>query len=169
MNLQLATSYTRKDAGILSESQQRLYELGGVFESLSDSEVLHLILGSGTKNHPLEEVVNEILELKNEYGLKGLTPEFLCNRVSGFTQRRAESFLAGLELGKRIYTQETAIRLVIRSPEDSANILMDMRFLKQEHFVALYLNAKYEVIGKKTIFIGSLNSSIVHPREIVRP
>lgn len=60
-------------------------------------------------------------------------------------------------------------RYVIRSPEDAANYLMtDMASLQQEHFVALFLNVKNEVLHKETIFIGSLNASIVHPRELFR-
>ncbi|KHF28037.1 hypothetical protein LR68_03097 [Anoxybacillus sp. BCO1] len=44
----------------------------------------------------------------------------------------------------------------------------DMRFLSQEHFVVLYLNTKNQVMHKKTVFIGSLNASIVHPREVYK-
>jgi DNA repair protein RadC len=43
-----------------------------------------------------------------------------------------------------------------------------MRFLTQEHFVTLYLNTKNQVLHKKTVFIGSLNASIVHPREVYK-
>ena len=60
-------------------------------------------------------------------------------------------------------------RYVIRSPEDAAAYLMtEMTALTQEHFVVLYLNVKNEVLHKKTVFIGSLNSSIVHPREVYK-
>src|SRR5690625_6845157 len=60
-------------------------------------------------------------------------------------------------------------KYISRSPEDGANYVMeDMRTLKQEHFVVLFLPTKNQVIHRKTIFIGSLNSSIVHPREVFR-
>jgi DNA repair protein RadC len=60
-------------------------------------------------------------------------------------------------------------RYVIRSPEDVSNYVMeDMRFLMQEHFDCLYLDTKNNVILRKTIFIGSLNASIVHPREVFK-
>ncbi|TKC15214.1 hypothetical protein FA727_20205 [Robertmurraya kyonggiensis] len=154
---------------MIRETQARLYELDGGLNALNEGELLQLILGAGAKNHPLQEVVNEILELKSNFGLKGLTVEILTSKISGLTQRKAEILIAGLELGKRVYAQETAVRSVIRSPEDAANILMDMRFHTQEHFVALYLNTKNQVIARKSIFIGSLNASIVHPREVVRP
>ncbi|MEG0259949.1 MAG: DNA repair protein RadC, partial [Lysinibacillus sp.] len=57
----------------------------------------------------------------------------------------------------------------IRSPQDAATYLMpDMTSLTQEHFVVLFLNVKNQIIHRQTIFIGSLNASIVHPREIFR-
>jgi DNA repair protein RadC len=60
-------------------------------------------------------------------------------------------------------------RYVIRSPQDGANYVMEeMRFLSQEHFVCLYLNTKNQVLHKQTVFIGSLNASIVHPREVFK-
>ena len=163
--LQMTTTLTRNDAEIIRETQTRLFEVEGI-NALNEAELLHLILGAGTKNHPLEEVVNEILALKNDFGLKGLTVEFLTSRISGLTKRKAEILIAALELGKRVYTQEPAVGKVIRSPEDAASILDEMKHLSQEHFVALYLNTKNVVIGKKTVFIGSLNASIVHPREV---
>jgi DNA repair protein RadC len=166
--LQASMTYTRKDADVVRETQERLYEVDGGIESLNIGELLHLILGTGTKNHPLEEVVNEILALKSGYGLKGLSPQYLQSMVSGLTQKKAESFLAALELGRRVYTEEPAIGQTIRSPEDAASMLMEMKHLTQEHFVALYLNTKNVVIGKKTVFVGSLNASIVHPKEVYR-
>lgn len=164
--LQITTTLTRQDAEIVKETQSRLYEVDGGIESLNESELLHLILGAGTKNHPLEEIVNEILALKNEYGLKGLNPEYLRSKVSGLSKKKAEMLVAALELGKRVYTAEPAVGHTIRSPEDAASLLMYMKHHKQEHFVALFLNTKNVVIGKKTIFVGSLNASIVHPREL---
>src|SRR5699024_6626774 len=60
-------------------------------------------------------------------------------------------------------------RYVIRSPEDGADYVMEeMRTLDQEHFIALFLNTKNQIIHSQTIFIGTLNSSVVHPREIFR-
>lgn len=164
--LQMTAACLRNDQELIRETKSRLYEIDGGIKALNEAELLQLILEAGTKMHPLQEVVNEILALKQDFGLKGLTPEFLRSKVSGLSQRKAEILLAALELGKRVYTEEPAVGTVIRSPEDAAGILMDMKHLNQEHFVALYLNTKNVVIAKKTIFIGSLSASIVHPREV---
>ncbi|MGG6447575.1 JAB domain-containing protein, partial [Pseudobacillus badius] len=83
---------------------------------------------------------------------------------------KAVQIISALELGRRISQLKFEDRYVIRSPEDGANYVMEeMRFLTQEHFVCLYLNTKNQVLHKQTLFIGSLNTSIVHPREVVRP
>src|SRR5690625_1056018 len=77
--------------------------------------------------------------------------------------------LAAIELGRRMSIFQQEDKYFIRSPEDGANYVMEnMRNLKQEHFVVLFLNTKNKVIHQKTIFIGSLNSSVVHPREVFR-
>ncbi len=164
--LQLTTAFTRDDAEVIRETQTRLYEVDGGVKALNMSELLHLILGAGTKNQPLESMVNEILTLKCDYGLKGLAPEYLMSKVNGLTKRKAELLLAALELGRRVYTEEPADRYVIRSPEDAAGYLREMKHLTQEHFGALFLNTKNVVIGKKIIFVGSLSACTVHPREL---
>ncbi len=90
-------------------------------------------------------------------------------KIKGVGEAKAIQLLAAIELGKRIANMKNEKRYVIRSPEDGANYVMEeMRFLTQEHFVCLFLNTKNEVIHKQTIFIGSLNASIVHPRELFK-
>lgn len=90
-------------------------------------------------------------------------------KIKGVGEAKAIQLLAAIELGKRIANMKNEERYVIRSPEDGANYVMEeMRFLTQEHFVCLFLNTKNEVIHKQTIFIGSLNASIVHPRELFK-
>ncbi|MCG2990905.1 hypothetical protein KZ294_25435, partial [Escherichia coli] len=85
-------------------------------------------------------------------------------RMKGIGQAKAVHLIAAIELGKRMAQVKTGVKYAIRSPEDGANYVMEeMRTLLQEHFVCLYLNTKNQVLHKQTIFIGSLNSSIVHP------
>jgi len=59
-------------------------------------------------------------------------------------------------------------KYIVRCPEDAAKYLSDLSILDQEHFEVIFLNTKNVVIGRKTIFKGSLNASIVHPREVFR-
>ena len=82
---------------------------------------------------------------------------------------KALQLLAAIELGKRISSKMDMTRYSIRSPADAAAYVMEeLSGLQQEHFLVLYLNTKNEVMHKETVFIGSLNASIVHPREIFR-
>lgn len=91
-------------------------------------------------------------------------------KAEGMTHNEALKVHSGMLIARKIRsTGKADQRYVIRSPEDAAAYLMtEMTILTQEHFVVLYLNVKNEVLHKKTVFIGTLNSSLVHPREIYR-
>ncbi|MFD2216484.1 RadC family protein [Metabacillus endolithicus] len=162
---QLSFVSERTDSSLVKESVERLYEVEGDVSNLNLSELLCLMIGTGTKKTSLQQMVNQILDMKREYGLKGLTVERVMT-IEGFTKRKAEMFIAALELGRRVYNEKAESRYVIRSPKDAADFLEYLKDYNQEHFVALFLNTKNEVLLKKTIFKGSLNASIVHPREI---
>lgn len=86
--------------------------------------------------------------------------------AEGLTHNQALTLHASILFGKRCNTEGRNNRFIIRSPKDAADYLMEeMRSLNQENFVALLLDTKNQVIHKMTIFIGSVNASIVHPRE----
>src|SRR5699024_11698553 len=89
--------------------------------------------------------------------------------IKGIGIAKGVTLLAALEIGKRIHQFKPDEGYIIRSPEDGADYVMEeMRSLKQEHLVVLFLNTKKQVIHRITIFVGSLNASIVHPRELFR-
>ncbi len=137
--------------------------------SLSNHELIAILLRTGTKDESVLQLSNRLLT--NFEGLRLLKDATLeeMTEIKGIGQAKAVQILAAVEIGRRITNLNYTDRYVIRSPEDGANYVMnDMRFLSQEHFVCLYLNTKNQVLHKQTIFIGSLNSSIVHPREVFR-
>jgi DNA repair protein RadC len=137
--------------------------------SLSNHELIAILLRTGTKDESVLQLSNRLLT--NFEGLRLLKDATLeeMTEIKGIGQAKAIQILAAVEIGRRITNLNYTDRYVIRSPEDGANYVMnDMRFLSQEHFVCLYLNTKNQVIHKQTIFIGSLNASIVHPREVFR-
>ncbi|MCY8563587.1 RadC family protein [Bacillus sonorensis] len=147
--------------------RERLLNIGA--ESLSNHELLAILLRTGTKKESVLQLSNRLLQTFDGLRLlKEASAEELSS-ISGIGRAKAVQILAALELGRRIHQLVYEERYVIRFPEDAANLLMeDMRFLSQEHFVCLYLNSKNQVIHKRTVFIGSLNSSIVHPREVFK-
>ncbi len=138
-------------------------------ESLSNHELIALMLRTGTKDESVLQLANRLLTQFE--GLRLLKDASLneITSIKGIGMAKAVQLLASVELGRRISNLNYDDRYVIRSPEDGAKYVMnDMRFLTQEHFVALYLNTKNQVLQKQTVFIGSLNASIVHPREVYK-
>ncbi|UQD52898.1 hypothetical protein C0971_13255 [Bacillus methanolicus] len=138
-------------------------------ESLSNHELLAILLRTGTKHESVLQLANRLLtHFEGLRLLKDATLEEITE-IKGIGKAKAIQVLAAVEIGRRISNLCYDERYVIRSPEDGARYLMnDMRFLSQEHFVCLYLNTKNQVLHKQTIFIGSLNASIVHPREVFK-
>lgn len=109
-------------------------------------------------------VVNEIF---NRYpsiqDLLEVTEEELL-MIKGIGKVKVKQIVAALKLA-RMQPTPVEERFTIRSPEDAYTFLKDMQYLTQEHFVVLGLNTKNEVMFRESVFIGSLNASIVHPRE----
>ncbi|MFS0861722.1 DNA repair protein RadC [Fredinandcohnia sp. 179-A 10B2 NHS] len=138
-------------------------------ESLSNLELLAILLRTGSKEESVIQLSNRLLhQFEGLRLLKDATVEEIT-AIKGIGQAKAVQIMASIELGRRIGKLQYEDRYVIRSPEDGAKYVMeDMRFLSQEHFVCLYLNTKNQVIHRQTIFIGSLNASIVHPREVYK-
>lgn len=147
--------------------RERAIRLG--ISHLTNQEVLAIILGTGSKDESVMTLASRVLmHFEGFKLLQDATIEELTS-IKGIGEAKGVQVLAALELGKRASQFRPAEQYVIRSPDDGANFIMeDMRTLKQEHFVALFLNTKNQVIHRETLFIGSLNSSIVHPRELFR-
>lgn len=138
-------------------------------ESLATQELIAIILRTGTKDESVLEISNQII--KQFDGLRMLMNASVeeITSIRGIGEAKAVQLLAAFELGKRINRLQFDDRFSIKSPDDCAKFMMDeMRFLQQEHFVCLYLNTKNQIIARETIFKGSLNASIVHPREVFK-
>ncbi|WP_035099746.1 RadC family protein [Aneurinibacillus terranovensis] len=156
-----------RDIPAADRPRERMIQAGA--DSLSNAELLAILLRTGSTEESVMSlacrVLNKVGELR---GLKTITYEELT-AIRGIGPAKALLIMAGLELGKRIAVSTGAGRAAVRSPQDVANVMMEeLRYLTQEHFVCLYLNTKNQILDRKTIFIGSLNSSIVHPREIFK-
>lgn len=161
------TSIMIKDVPEEDRPRERLLRYGSTH--LSNQELLAILLGTGTRNESVMDLSNRVLmHFEGIHLLQNAAAQELT-AIKGIGPAKAVYILAAIELGKRISSYRPNDRFVIRSPEDGAEFVMEeMRILQQEHFVALYLNTKNEVIHQQTLFIGSLNSSIVHPREVFR-
>ena len=139
-------------------------------ESLSNEELLSIIFKTGTKNISVKEVSCELLNLvKDIRSLKDVSINTLTS-IKGIGKVKAIELLAVIELGKRIYAEVNYNDLInCTSP---INIINYFNYLfkdkKQEEFYVLYLDNKKKYISKKLLFVGSINYSIVHPREIFK-
>ncbi len=156
-----------RDVHLEDRPRERLMRQGA--ESLSNQELIAILLRTGTKEESVLVLANRVLTVfERLHYLKHATIEEMV-AIKGIGEVKAIQLLAAIELGRRLAQKQDDEKFTIRSPQDAAAYLMpDMTSLNQEHFVVLFLNIKNQIIHRQTIFIGSLNASIVHPREIFR-
>ena len=159
--------YTIKNMPADSRPRERITTLGAA--SLSNTELLAILLRTGTPEYTVLELAAKLLS--HPGGLRYLaeaTPESL-GQHKGIGMAKVAQIKAAIELGKRVVSMSPEARPVIKCPEDAAHLVMEeMRFLDREHFRALCLNTKNQVICLEIVSIGSLNTSIVHPRELFK-
>ncbi|CCO07676.1 RadC family protein [Desulforamulus hydrothermalis] len=137
--------------------------------SLSDIDLLAIMLRTGTAKTSAMELAAEIFSRFNDLrSLAQATIEEL-SQVKGVGPVKAVQVKAALELGKRLAALPAEERPVIRCPEDVCALVMeDLRNKDREYFQALLLNTKNQVLARETISIGTLSSSVVHPRELFK-
>jgi len=138
-------------------------------EYLSNAELLAILLRTGTQKQSAFTLAQKIIkEIKSLSNLHQMEIEQLM-QIKGIGLAKAVQIKAALELGKRVAQASGDDKYTIKSPQDAANYMMEeMRYLAQEHFYALLLNVKNQVLSKELISVGSINSSIVHPREVFK-
>ena len=137
--------------------------------SLSNSELLAILLRTGTnKASAIDLAEQPLVEFKELVILMDASvEEMIC--VRGIGEVKAIQIKAALELGRRMTILPAAERPAIKSPDDVVALVMgEMRYLDREHFRALLLNTKNQVLSVETISVGTLNASMVHPRELFK-
>lgn len=137
-------------------------------KSLTDRELLAILLQSGNKNHTVFEIADDILKITDGLAkLFDLHPNALMD-IPGIREGKALQLMASIELCRRAL-QAKAYETVIRVPEDLVRwFQLEYGYAKQEHFIAVYLNTKGKIISHHVLFIGTLNESCVHPRDIFK-
>jgi len=151
----------------LEERRDRLHRHGP--GAWSVTELVSCVLGPG--GGVAASVVAE--RLLAGYGqlsaLAAAPPAVLATRL-GMGPARCERLLAAFELGFRASEPVARRGLVVRCPEDLEPMLRgEFRGLDRERFLALYLDSRHRVLAVETVSIGSLNASLVHPREVFKP
>jgi len=147
--------------------RERLFQYGPA--SLSDSELLAIVIGTGTRNKTSLDLSQQVISEFGSLGALGKASLEELSKLDGIGAAKAARVLACVELGKRLNSLSVATRHCISRPEEVVHLLMlEMRYLDREFFKAVVLNTKNEVIKVLDISIGSLSSSIVHPRELYK-
>jgi DNA repair protein RadC len=158
---------TLRDVPHEERPRERMMQYGP--HALSNAELLAILLRTGTIQESAVHLAARLL--KQCGGLRGLVDMSLhqLTELKGIGEAKALQIQAGIELGRRLSRSAMSDAVVIRSPHDVAALLSeDLRYLQKEHFVCLFLNTKNHVIAQETLSMGSLNASIVHPREVFR-
>ena len=148
--------------------RERLYMFGS--ENLSNEELLSIILKTGTKNFSVKEVSLKLLEIVGDMvNFKDIGINTLM-KIDGIGRVKAIEIKAALEFGRRVYLNNNKIdKLILNSSEVIYNYFRDILVdKKQEYFYCVYVDTKSKYIDKKCLFIGTINSSVVHPREVFK-
>jgi DNA repair protein RadC len=161
-------SFTVHDLPLSERPRERLLRLGS--EALSAQEILALILGRGVKN---ESVMVTSQKLLSQFGnLKGVVNASVedLTQTKGIGPAKAAQIKAALELSKRLEVDvDEKSRPILKSPEDvAAAVRSQLKGKKKEHFLVICLDTRNRLINCRPVSIGSLDTSIVHPREVFR-
>lgn len=132
--------------------------------ALTDLELLQALIGSGNAQADVTQIARSILKLLKRD--RELTQDAL-EHVKGIGPAKLSELLAGFELARRYLLEPD--RPIIDSPASAVEQLGDIRDKKQEYFVCLTLDGANRLIAKRVITIGTLTSSLVHPREVFAP
>lgn len=155
------------DLPIEEKPRERLISQGP--EALSVKELLAVVLGVGTVKEDVLEMANRLIR---EYGEKSILAEKDAKHLAqemDIPIVKACVIVACGELGRRFYDRNQSSFATIRNAKDAYEYLQDMRNLSKEHLRGLYLNSRNHIIRDEVISIGTINTNIVHPREVFRP
>ena len=156
-----------KDVALHDRPREKLERLG--VASLGDNELLALVLGHGSRGQDVLELANRLLERAG--GLHGLTRAGVgdLRHVPGVGRARAAQVLAAVELGRRTLVRDRSNRPQLRTPRELAAYLLPLYGSGPvEQFGIVMLDTKFRLIRIKLVSIGSLDATVVHPREVFR-
>ena len=131
--------------------------------TLKDEELLAVILGRGTKEYPVAKLAKKIV---SESDSLNLSLEQLMS-FNGVGVAQACKILAAIELGSRKNQADTLSEETVSVDDMGQHLIKKIGNAPQEKLIAIYLNNSYHVISEKIIFIGTVDSATVHPRDIL--
>lgn len=156
-----------KDIPILDRPRERLLKYGVI--NLSNEELLSIVLKNGTKNESVMSLSYNILKsINNISDLKNISVNKLT-KINGIGEVKAITLIAAIEIGRRVYHEQNNKKVLLNDSKLVYNLLHNELYdKKQEYFIVLYLDNKKYLIEKKILFIGTIDYSTVHPREVFK-
>ncbi|MFA6680755.1 MAG: DNA repair protein RadC [Sphaerochaeta sp.] len=147
-----------KDMAVHDRPRERM--VSGGAESLSDLELLAILIGSGSKERPVNSIAKELLEVMDK---KAIVAHEDLRNISGLGMAKTTLICAALELGRR---RLPAKKRQISTPGDIYPLISHYAGRMQEHFLSIALNGAHEVLSVNVCSIGLVNRTLVHPREV---
>lgn len=157
-----------KDFSPEEKPREKLKNLG--LHAVENVELMAILLGSGTKGENVLQLADKVLDMiKHELFFQEISLEDLME-IKGIGLSKASTILAGIELGRRLQLEDNRRSIQINNPQSIADYYYTkLRHEMKEHFCVLLLDTKNRIIAEEKISEGSLNASIVHPREVFKP
>ncbi|MFQ5652106.1 MAG: DNA repair protein RadC [bacterium] len=147
--------------------RERLVKFG--VQSLSDAEILAILLRVGSQETTAIDLARKII---NDFGgFRGLDSRSVAElcEINGIGPAKAAQIKAAIELGKRLFLEETKLRDRVESSDDVYQIVKPhLRDLDREVFRVLMLTSRHTIIADKVLFEGSLTESLISPRELIK-
>jgi len=162
----MSKGYRIRDIPKVDRPRERLERKGP--GALSSTELLAILLGSGTVGKNVLEVADHLMR---KFGAKRLFAASFdeLRQVPGIGKVKAGQLLAAFELGKRVLLGQDEDAVVIETPEHVYKLSKRIHKAKKEHFLAYLLNARNVVVAEEEISVGTLTMAVVHPREVFEP
>lgn len=129
--------------------------------SISNQELIMLLLGSGSRNCPVQQLSKTVLEQIQKTDIDNLLN--ILHTIPGISDGKAAVIAAAFELGRRMYGFSG---LYIRQPEDFIPLVQHYALQMREHFLCATVTGAHEIIQIRVVSVGTLNASLIHPREI---
>jgi DNA repair protein RadC len=151
------------------EDKPREKLIGAGPESLSLADLMAVLLTTGTRKEDVLSMANRVMK---EYGEKSIASARSAEQVAADLDIpivKASQIVACVEIGRRLFERNGAGAAVVRTAADVYGHAGDIRFLPKEHLRGIYLNAHYKVIHDEVVSIGTVDTNIVHPREVFKP
>lgn len=135
--------------------------------ALTDIELLAAVFGSGNAQRDVLAIAADVRALLRKSKEQGFLVNYAAlSAVPGMGAAKICELLAAFELARRYLPPQTSAPVVLDTPDKVIAQFADIRDKQQEHFVVLTLDGAGRLIAKRTVFIGTLNASLVHPREV---